>query len=189
MSIETPSKVGIISKALVLCGEPPLGALSDDRYGATAGGALFELLYEGELQSHPWRFSMKKAALSRLAVTPLNQYQYAHQIPSDCLLARHVYPVTDYDIYGDRIYSNNLSIDLDYQFKPEVARIPAYFSLLMTYALYRDMAKPVTESDGAVRKAEVAYSRQRDIAMYADAQARPAVTVQYNPFIAARQGG
>lgn len=189
MPIETSTKIGLISSALVLCGETPLNSLSDNRYGATVGSNLFELLYENELQSHPWRFSMKKAALSRLNVTPLNQYAYVHQIPADCLLVRHVYPITDYDIYGDRIYSNNTTVELDYQFKPGVGDVPAYFATLMTYALARDMVKPITESDKAVQIMEGKYARQRDRAMYADSQGRPNQAVVHSPFVAARQGG
>lgn len=189
MSIETSTKIGIISKALILCGEKALNALTDDRYGAEVGGNLFELIFENELQSNPWRFSMKKAALSRLNVTPLNQFQYAYQIPADCLLVRHVYPATRYEIFGDRVYTDNTSVELDYQFKPAVSAVPAYFSMLMTYALARDMVKPLTESDVAARIFQSKYVLQRDRAMYADAQARPATIIQDNPFIAARVGG
>jgi hypothetical protein len=50
--IEESTKVGLISKALILCGEKPLTSLTDDRYGATVGVNLFELIYEAELQSN-----------------------------------------------------------------------------------------------------------------------------------------
>lgn len=188
MAIETFSKAGLISKALILIGEKPLEALSDNRYGATVGANLFELIYENELQSNPWRFSMKKAALSRLNVTPLNQYSYAYQIPTDCLLVRNVYPASEYEIFGDRIYSDASEVELDYQFKPEVEDVPAYFATLLTYALARDMIKPITESDNGAKLMHSKYVLQRDRAMYADAQARPPKSVQFNPFIVARQG-
>lgn len=188
MPVETNTKIGIISKALILCGEKALNSLSDDRYGAEVGGNLFELIYENELQSNPWRFSMKKAALGRLNVTPLNQFQYAYQVPADCLLVRHVYPATVYEIFGNRVYTDDTTVELDYQFKPDVGSIPAYFSMLMVYALARDMVKPITESDVAVRAFQAKYVLQRDRAMYADAQARPATFIQDNPFVYARFG-
>ena len=182
MSIEASTKIGLISRALILVGEKPLQSLSDDRYGAVVGANLFEMLYENELQGNPWRFSMKKAALSRLVVTPLNQYAYAYQIPSDCLLVRHVYPRGQYEIFGDRIYSDATSVELDYQFKPDITAVPAYFSTLLVYALARDMVKPITESDTGVKTFAAKYVMQRDRAMYADAQARPATMVQDSPF-------
>lgn len=186
MSIETQSKLSLISKALVLCGETPLNALSDDRYGATVGSNLFELLYENELQSNRWRFAMKKGALSQLVATPLNEYQYAYQLPSDMLLLIGVYPRTNYEVYGDRIYSNNTSCEIEYMFKPGVDACPAYFSTLMTYALARDMIKPITESDNAVTVMQRKYQMQRDRAMFADAQARPNRMIADSPFTQVR---
>lgn len=186
MAIETPSKIGLISKALILLGEKPASSLTEDRHGVTVGVNLFELLYETELQANSWRFNMKKASLSRLNVTPVNQYTYAYQIPTDCLLPRYVYPASNYEIYGDRIYTNDSSVDLDYQFKPEVSALPAYFALLLTYALARDMAGPVTESEAKVKEFMSKYPVQRDRAMYADAQARPATMIVDSPFVDVR---
>lgn len=182
MSIETQSKLSLISKALVLCGETPLNSLNDDRYGATVGANLFELLYENELQSNRWRFAMKKGALSRLVSAPLNEYQYAFQLPSDMLLLIGVYPRANYEVYGDRIYTNNTECEIEYLFKPDVSKCPAYFSTLMVYALARDMIKPITESDRAQQTMEGKYTRQRDRSMFADAQARPNRVIADSPF-------
>lgn len=187
MAIETNSKIDIISKALILCGETPLNSLSDNRYGAQVGSNLFEVLYENELQSNRWRFAMTKKALSRLVATPLNQWTYAFQLPSDMLLPVGVYPVDlEYEIYGDRLYSNRTSIELDYMFKPEVTALPAYFTTLLTYALARDMIKPITESDSAMQLMEQKYQRQRSLAMHADAQGRPAKPIAHSPFTTVR---
>lgn len=182
MAIETYSKVRVISDALILLGEREVISLTDERKGVKAAANLFERVYENELQSNPWRFSMKKAALSRLNLTPLNQFTYVHQMPSDCLLPRHVYPATLYEIFGNRIYSNQLTIELDYQFKPEVSAAPAYFTTLLAYALARDLASPLTEKRNKVDEFMTKYVAQRDRAMYADAQSRPATMVQHNPF-------
>jgi hypothetical protein len=186
LSIETVTKIGLISKALILCGEKPLNSLTEDRYGATVGANLFEMIYENELQSNRWRFSVKKGALSRLVAAPLNQWLYAYQLPTDCLLPLHVYPVANYEIYGDRIYTDLAEVELDYQFKPDVSDVPAYFATLMTYALARDMINPITASKTDVEVMSAKYRYQRGIALFADAQGRPATTVQRNPFVDVR---
>ena len=142
MAIETQSKIGLISKALLVCQEHATDSTNNERYGVEVAKNLFEIIYENELQTNPWRFNMKKASLSRLNVEPVNQYKYVFQIPVDCLLHRFVYPPTDYEVYGDRIYANQTSIDLDYQFKPDVDKCPAYFALLMVYPLAKDMIQP-----------------------------------------------
>ena len=181
-SIETQTKIGLISKALVLCGEAPLTSLEDNRYGATVGAALFELIYENELQSNRWRFACKKNSLSRLTAVPANEWAYAYQMPSDMLLPIGIYGRVDYELYGPHMYTNELSVILEYMYKPDITRVPAYFSMLMTYALARDMIKPITESDTGVQIMQGKYVKQRDRAMYADAQGRPNREIQSSPF-------
>ncbi len=181
-SIETQSKIGIISKALILIGEAPLISLSDNRYGATVGANLFEMLYENELQSNRWRFACTKEALSQLVVAPLNQWQRAYQLPANMLLPIGVFPKVPYEIYGQRLYTGASSVELDFMFKPDVSRCPAYFSALMTFAMAKHMIKPITESDTAVAIMTGMYNRQRNVAMYADAQGRPATAVMDSPF-------
>lgn len=181
-AIETNTKIGLISKALVLCGEKPLIALDDDRYGATVGANLFELIYEEELQSNRWRFAMAKKACSRVVGTPLNEWQYSYQIPTDCLLPIGVYPLQPYEIYGDKIYTDATTVTLEQLTKPDITNVPAYFALLMVYALRKNMIKPITESDQAEQLATRQYNMERARALYADSQARPARPIMQNPF-------
>lgn len=183
-SIESASKIDLISRALILCGEKPLNSLSDDRYGATVGANLFEQIYESELQSNPWRFAFRKRALSRLVAEPLNQYKYQYQLPSDMLLLQGVYPVDlTYEIYGGNImYSNRSSVEIDFLYKPDITALPAYFTLLLVHAVACNIIHPITESDTAVKNQETKYNRQRNIALYADAQARPAKPIVHSPF-------
>ncbi len=182
MAIETSSKVSIISNALVLAGELPCESLSEDRYGVTVGANLFENIYEAELQSNRWRFSMKLGSLSRLVVTPLTKWQYAYQIPTDCLLIIGMLCPQPYEIYGDRIYTNATTVEMEYQFKPEINRLPAYFTLLLTYALAKDAITPITENDARVAIMTRKYISQRDRALFADAQARPSTPIVHSPF-------
>lgn len=186
MAIETSSKIGLISKALVLCGEAPLNSLSDDRYGATAGAALFELLYENELQSNRWRFSMKKGALSRLVLEPLNEWQYAYQLPTDMLLLVGMTFPQPYEIYGTHLYTNATAVEVEYQFKPEISQLPAYFALLMTYVLAKDMVVPITENAAKHTMMQAKYIPQRDRAQFADAQSRPSKQIIDSPFTQVR---
>lgn len=187
MAIETNSKIDLISKALVLCGETPLNSLTDNRYGATVGSNLFDILFENEIQSASWRFAMKKAALSRVVGDPLNQYRYSYQLPVDMLQPIGVYPVDlNYEIYADKLYSDRTSVELDYKFKPEPTACPAYFTLLMTFALAKHMVKPITESDVGVKIMAEKYKDQKSIALYADAQGRPAKMVAHSPFTQVR---
>jgi hypothetical protein len=194
------TKLSMINAALILCGEPAMNSLTDKRYGAQVGAALFDMLYETELQSNRWRFACKKAQLSQVNVTPPNEWQYCFQLPTDMLLPIGfwgVSPDRSYEIYSDKIYTNLTSnpgavnatapvLTFDYMFKPDPATVPSYFALMITYALARDMIKPITESDTARTLMSTAYNQQRAKAMYADAQGRPNRPIQHNPFVQVR---
>ena len=196
----TQTKLSMLSAALVLYGEKPMNSLTDPRYGAAVGAALFDMVYENELQSNRWRFACKKTQLARVNNTPPNEWQYVFQLPTDMLLPLGFWgtgPDRSYEIYSDKIYTNITSnpgpinsaapvLTFDYMFKPDPSTVPSYFSLLMTYALAKDMIKPVTESDTAASAMVTKYNMQRARAMYADAQGRPNRRMQHNPFVQVR---
>ena len=48
MDIETNTKIGLISRALMLLGEKPAEGEDDDRYGVTVGMDMFNLVYEND---------------------------------------------------------------------------------------------------------------------------------------------
>lgn len=199
-AIVTQTELSMISAALVLCGEKPLNSLTDPRYGSAVGAALFDMVYENEIQSNRWRFACKKAQLAQINATPPNEWQYAFQLPTDMILPIGFYgtgPDKSYDIYGNVMYTNITSnpgpvnsttpmLTFDYMFKPDPSTVPSYFSLLVTLALAAHMIKPITESDSAMGLMTTKYDRQRSRAQYVDAQGRPNRPIQNNPFVAIR---
>lgn len=198
--IVNQTKLSMLSAALVLTGEKPLNSLTDNRYGAAVGAALFDVVYENELQSNRWRFACKKAQLAQVNTTPPNEWQFCFQLPTDMLLPIGFWgmgPDRSYEIYGNVIYTNVTSnpgplnssspvLTFDYLFKPDPATVPSYFSLLVIYALARDMIKPITESDTSANAMKMKYETQRSRAMFMDAQGRPNRQLQHNPFVQVR---
>ncbi len=196
--IVSQTLISCMSAALVLAGEKPLNSVTDPRYGAQVVASLTDMIYENELQCNPWRFSCKKAALSQLNYTPVNEWQYAWQIPTDCLSMIGFWGVGPdklYEIYGNVIYTNITSgpsntgaaqLIAEYQFKPDPSTLPSYFTLLLTLAIAKHICKPITESDSARTKCEQAYNQQRSMAMFADARQRPNRPMQHRPFIQVR---
>jgi hypothetical protein len=196
--IISQTQLSWMSAALVLCGEKPLNSLTDPRYGAQVVAAMTDMIYENELQCHPWRFSCKKGQLSLLNQTPLNEFQYAWQIPTDCLSMIGFWGVGPdhlYEIYGGNVLYTNITsnpgvspatLTAEYQFKPDPSTVPSYFSLLVTLAIAKHICKPITESDSARTKCEQAYNQQRGMAMYADSRQRPNRPLAHRPFIQVR---
>jgi hypothetical protein len=196
--IISQTQLSWMSAALVLCGEKPLNSLTDPRYGAQVVAAMTDMIYENELQCHPWRFTCKKGQLSLLNQTPLNEWKYAWQIPTDCLAMIGFWGVGPdhlYEIYGGNVLYTNITsnpgvqpaaLTAEYQFKPDPSTVPSYFSLLVTLAIAKHICKPITESDSARTKCEQAYIQQRGMAMYADSRQRPNRPLQHRPFIQVR---
>jgi hypothetical protein len=197
----TQTKLSWISGALILTGEKPLNSINDTRYGAVVGAGLFDMIYENELQKNRWRFACTKGQLAQINTVPPNEWQYCFQLPTDMLLPIGFYgvaPDQSYDIYANHIYTNMNSnpgpvsggaapvLTFDYLFKPDPSTVPSYFSLLMVYALAKDMIKPITESDSAASAMSTKYLQQRNAAMFADAQGRPNRALQSRPFINVR---
>ena len=103
-------------------------------------------------------------------------------LPIDMLLLVGMTCPQPYEIYGNHLYTNATSVEVEYQFKPDISAIPAYFALLMTYVLAKDMISPITENEAKHKMMQAKYIPQRDRALFADAQSRPARQVIHSPF-------
>ena len=176
-SVINNTSIDIASKALLLIGEAPISSFTEDSTAALIASNLYETAYESLLTLHPWRFASNKATLSRLTATPVNQWKYGYQLPTDFLVAQHVDANNDnYQIYGDKLYSDNTSIILDYTYKPDESFLPAYFTELLELRLASVFAIPITESatkgDYYAGLAEKQMSRAKTV----DSQATPSIT-------------
>lgn len=146
-TVKNYTSIDLASNALLLIGEETISSFTDDSTAALVAANLYELTYESLLTLHPWRFASTQVTLSRLTATPVSEWSYAYQLPADFLVAQHIDDATDmYQIYGDKLYSNNTTVILDYTFKPDESFLPAYFAELLEYRLASVFSIPITES-------------------------------------------
>jgi len=189
MPIEGASRLKVIASACVKLGEKPPTSESDDRYGVQVGLNLFERTYENELAATLWRFALKKVTLSQDVAVPLNEYSYQYTLPADMVMAVAVYPRgVNYQIVGDKLYSNTSGLALDYIYKPDVGlgKTPPYFYELLVARMTLEMALPLTGSLEKKESARRDYVYQLGRAQWADAQGRPNIAVQSSPFTEVR---
>lgn len=102
-----------------------------------------------------WSFTLSKVALSKLVGSPTNVYANKFQLPSDMFLGvpRVVYAstsltapnVTDYQIQGDQLLTNEETIVVDYQKLIAESLMPSYFVQLLIYQMAWHLAEPVTD--------------------------------------------
>lgn len=184
------SQIDIISNALLLIGHTPISSLDPDQgAGATVGAALFDTTLEYMLATTYWRFSMKQQQLNRLTAEPLNNWQYAFQLPTDLVTLYRVDPRANYQIFGDLLYTNQTELAADYSFKPEATELPIYFVQAMQYKLAADFAIAITNDLQKNQIYEVKYREEVKIAMGADAKNHPPVSIQDQPFTDVRLSG
>jgi hypothetical protein len=183
------SKVDIVSNALILVGHPAISSFDADQgAGAVVGSALFDTTLQYMLSTTYWRFSVKQQQLSRLTATPLKNWQYAHQIPTDAITVHRVTPRTNYQIFEDKIYSNQQDLWADYTYQVAPESLPLYFVQAMQYKLAADFAISITNDLSKNQLWEQKYRQEVSIAMAADAKSHPPEPIQDQPFTDVRLG-
>lgn len=168
-------KVEICSNALLLLGHNPISSFEEPGAGALLAKNLYESTYRDFLSSTNWNFAKKYANLNRLAGTPEHpEYQYMFQLPTDYLRLDSTIPAVDYEIIGDKIYTNQPEIHVEYVYRSKEEFLPPYAIKALQLLMASTLAVPLTVD---VAKAEY-YNQQFEIqkirAMSIDSQNDPA---------------
>lgn len=180
------SDIDIASNALVRIGVPPISSFTEGGAAGVAASNLYEPTVKALLTESRWRFASAKRSLARLTAAPLNEWQYAFQLPSDMILMYRVYPNMDYEIYEDKLYSNASEIEVDYLFRPDTSLFSPSFQLALEYKLASEFALIVTSNRSLTETYEMKYIEMMKKARYADSQARPADSIEVLDYIKVR---
>ena len=146
--------IRICSDALLMLGGKAISSFNEGTSASNTCDRLYPGVKYSTLQSYPWSFSFKKVQLAQTINTPVNQYRYEYQLPSDRLGAiRRAYNSTaigvgtfnDWVIQGDKLLTNQTTVVIDYQFAPTESEMPAYFVQLLKYMMAWHLADPITD--------------------------------------------
>ncbi len=147
--------ISICSDALISLGASPISSFTEGTDSAQACDRLYPDLRDTLLSTYVWSWSLKKVQLARLATTPVNEWEYAYQLPGDQLtgaLAVFETSGTDqrsvrygWEIYGDELYSNMETVFIDYQATVSESAMPPYFVRLLKTALAAELAIVITD--------------------------------------------
>lgn len=185
------SELAIINVALGLLGDKALQSMADQRLARETGERYYESALGLALSRGPWRFADTKATLSRLVTPPLNEWQYAYQMPVACCRINRVFPDGPYEIYGDQIYSNQPELACDYNWRrvaPDLEAImPPHFEKYAAHELLPYIVVVLTSDDAKAKAAEDYRIRALGEALSIDAQQRPNRVFRHAPFVDARR--
>ena len=174
--------VTIASNSLILLGHPPISSFNEPGAGAQAATNLYEISYLNLLTIHRWRFSVKKASLNRLTAEPLNDYKYQFQLPDDMLYLIKTENDYNYEIYGDKLYSNNSAVSIDYSARVDESKLPPYFVKTLEFFLASQFAIPVTANSTRMQEYAMMYEQQLKRAKFADSTQRPPDAFEDSPY-------
>jgi hypothetical protein len=173
--------VEICNRALVRLGSSVITSFSDDTDLARICSSTYDGILEKSLAETPWRFAMKKQQLARLTDTPPNEWKYAYQLPSDILggiyalfnSSTSAAPSKHYEIFSDKVYTNENLIYVDYTFRPNETKFPSYFTEYMVLAIASQIAIAITDQANIADYYSRLAQQQLDVARYTDASQQP----------------
>ena len=147
--------LSICSDALIMLGASPLSSFTEGTDAAQACDRLYPDLRDSLLSRYPWSWSYQKQQLSRLASAPLNEWQYAYQLPGDMLSGvRALFASSGsnesplrygWEIYGEQLYTNLETVYIDYQATINEAKMPNYFVHFLRTAMAAELGMVITD--------------------------------------------
>lgn len=185
MNVATAIKIN--SNALILLGHTPIASFSDAGSGAQVASNLYETSLRSMLSSHRWRFATKKAQLARLTAEPLNEWQYQFQLPTDFIMLIDVFETSNFEIYGDKLYTNTTTAYIDYIYRVDEAYFPPWFTKALEFFLAAQYAIPVTGNSTRMAEYNNMYEMQMKRARFADSAERPNTGIVDAPFLDVRR--
>jgi hypothetical protein len=142
------SRIEIISNALELIGDKAVTSANDNPNSRLAN-RFYDATYRSILSRGSFKFAKKTRQLNKLTDPvpsgPDDSYQNQFQIPSDCDYPIRVWPQSKYDIYADKIYSNEITLYLEYVFTESEGNLPGYFVEAFEHSLAARIAYPITK--------------------------------------------
>lgn len=94
------SSVEVCNMALQRLGDQAITSLDDDSDAARAMNLMFLPTLDAKIRGHFWNWSQLRAALSRVSVAPLFDFDYQYQLPQDPFCLR----VIGTDLEADEPY-------------------------------------------------------------------------------------
>ena len=184
------SSISLASNALLLLGGSTISSFTDGTSGSQIAANLYENSYLSQLTNHRWRFATKTAQLARLVETPINDYKYAFQLPSDLIyLQKTVDNIGLYQIYGSKLYTNAETVTVDYTYRVDEDKLPPYFTKMLEFFLAAQFAVPLTGDMDKGNYYSKFYLNELKRAKYADSTQTPQDTFTPSAYVGVRYSG
>tara|TARA_R110002096_G_scaffold116863_3_gene253298 strand:- start:1550 stop:2152 length:603 start_codon:yes stop_codon:yes gene_type:complete len=183
------TKLDIISNARILLADTPvydLNEIPEQEY-------IFNSLYRNMLQMKYWKFSLKRAELSRITEAPLFGYKYAFQLPFDFAnLTRfdNDINVTSYEILGDQLLCDNEEMRIEFtSLDTPVESCTPMVVKYLEYQTAAELSYLITEDKTIANNFIALATRQLNKAASRDSMNERSKTIWKSQFEYARRSG
>ncbi len=185
------TNVAIANNALMELGADRITSLDQGTEPARIVKHVFDQERDGLLEEHPWNFALGRAELPLLSETPEYGYDYAFQLPSDCLRILDMDDASaDYRVEDGRLLCDLDQVKIRYIKKVTSPRdMPPTFRAALSARIAAKIIVKLSASGVAGKeRMEKLYERRLRIAKSADAQSGgPPGRLTPNAFINARR--
>ncbi len=107
--------IGICNSALIKIGANRITSLSENNKASILCAEQYEKLKREVLRAHPWNFATKRAELGTLADEPAFEFDYALQLPADCLRVLYVDDkYANFKVEGRQLLINDTTAKIKY---------------------------------------------------------------------------
>ncbi len=145
------SNIELCSAALVKLGAESISSFTDGTTESDVAGALYDIVRDGLLASHPWSFATAHAELVPAPTSPISDFEFAFDLPTDFIKALSAGDDcrsrgARYQIIGREVHTNYEDVTLAYIKRADEADFPTYFVTALVNRLAAEFCLPLTEN-------------------------------------------
>lgn len=175
--------ISICSTALVMVGANSISSFTEASREAEVAYQVYPIELQSLLTENPWRFSIRYEQLSQLIETPLYGFKYAYQLPPDLLQLRSISTYGPYELFENKLFSDEETCQVEYQFRPLEAKFPAYFVDVLLKRLASVFAASLMEDESKMQLFEGLADKRLRRAKLIDSQQQPSKAIRDGNFV------
>jgi hypothetical protein len=186
------SEVKVANLALTDLGADRIISLTEDSENARKVNAIFDLVRDAELRSHPWNFAIQRVAFNQTTNTPEFGYDSEFQIPGDVLriLSSENRGYDEWVREGDKILVNDTSFKARCIMRiTDTTKWDEAFVVCFAARLTAELAYSITDSRPVKEDSWKVYREKKRQATGVDAQEGTPQELLTDEWLDSRFGG
>ena len=173
------TKFDICSQALTKCGADTITSFTDGTHESNVCSVMYETTKKSLLYYTFWNFAIEKVQLSRLSETPVDEkFLFAFSLPADIIRIRSTFDEhgnADYKYKkeGQKIFSNNKILFLEYVNNMAETNMPSFFVEALVSKVATEINEAITASGSLQQRLAQDIQQKLRAARIADGQENP----------------